>query len=94
MKRKIDFLLRLSLERGTPVFIGADVARNTYTHQNNKLRLKVEKVKPPPDKRTVQGIIEYFSLVPFWVDSLKISKVTVATASGVKDDLSDPIAFT
>ncbi|KAH7962261.1 hypothetical protein HPB52_015076 [Rhipicephalus sanguineus] len=90
MKKKIDFLLRLSLERGTPVFIGADVVRNTYTQKSNKIRLKVEKVKPPPDRRTVQDIIEFFSRVSSWVRSLKVSQAIVTTASGAVDALSDP----
>ncbi|KAH6939046.1 hypothetical protein HPB50_015688 [Hyalomma asiaticum] len=90
MERKMTFLLRLSMERGTPVFIGTDVVRNTYTRQRNKLRLKIEKVKPPPDRRTVQDIVEYFSRVSSWVSGLRVSRAIVATMKGAVDVLRDP----
>ncbi|KAH7933058.1 hypothetical protein HPB49_007590 [Dermacentor silvarum] len=90
MDGKFQFLMALSLDRGTPVFIGTDVVRNAYTGHRNRLRIKLERVKQPPKRRTVQDIIQYFSRASSWDNALKVSKAIVATMKGVVEALRDP----
>ncbi|KAH7939567.1 hypothetical protein HPB52_013849 [Rhipicephalus sanguineus] len=92
MDWKFDYLMKLALDRGTPVFIGADVVRNVFTRHRYMLRIKAEKVKQPPDRRTVMNIIELFKRESSWVSSLKVSKAIVATMRGVTDALWDASA--
>lgn len=82
---KISFLISLSLERGTPVFVGTGVARNSFTHQHNLLRLKIERPKEPLQRRTVQNIIEYLSRVSDWITAFEVSKAIVNTTRGALD---------
>ncbi|KAL3208809.1 hypothetical protein MRX96_052451, partial [Rhipicephalus microplus] len=89
MDWKFDYLMKLSLDRGTPVFIGADVVRNAFTRRHYMLRIKAEKVKQPSDRRTVINIIELFKRESSWVGTLKVSKAIMATMRGVADALRD-----
>ncbi|XP_075726382.1 uncharacterized protein LOC142768304 [Rhipicephalus microplus] len=89
MNWKFDYLMKLSLDRGTPVFIGADVVRNAFTRRHYMLRIKAEKVKQPSDRRTVINIIELFKRESSWVGTLKVSKAIMATMRGVADALRD-----
>ncbi|XP_075531962.1 neprilysin-11-like [Dermacentor variabilis] len=90
MDGMLEFLMGLSLDRGTPVFIGTGVVRNSYTKHRNMLRIKLERVKPPPKRRIVQNIIQYFSRTSSWDKALKLSKAIVATMEGVTKALRHP----
>ncbi|KAK8760097.1 hypothetical protein V5799_028632 [Amblyomma americanum] len=88
---KISFLMSLSLERGTPVFLGTGVARNTFTQQRNLLRLKIEKPSEPLQRRTVQNIIEYLSRASHWITAFEVSKAIISTMRGALDAVRDSL---
>ncbi|XP_077515337.1 uncharacterized protein LOC144125639 [Amblyomma americanum] len=86
---RLGFLLTLSLERGSPVFLGTGVARNTFTEQRNTLRLKVDMPKADISRRTVQDIIQYVSRAPSWESALEVSQSIVTTLRGARSALKD-----